>query len=67
MPRLLRQKVTGSLFIWTSALAELKDMEEVIEDPIKKIVEEVGVEDEFTDFKEVKATPLVETKIDEVT
>lgn len=67
MPKMLRQKGTGDLFIWTPKLAELPEMELVVEDPVKVILEELGVDSLPEDFKEVKATPLAETKVEEVT
>jgi hypothetical protein len=45
MAHLLRQKGTGDLFMYTTALAALPDMEEVVEDPVAKIIAEVKAQD----------------------
>lgn len=45
MAKMLRQKHTGDLFIYTSALAALDEMEEVVEDPAKVVAEVLGAID----------------------
>lgn len=44
MAQMLRHKVDGSLFIYTSALAALPELELVVEDPIATVVAEVMAE-----------------------
>jgi len=41
MTQMLKHKVTGELFIYTSALAKLEELEPVVEDRVANVVEEV--------------------------
>lgn len=61
MAHMLRQKSTGDLFIWTAGLAALPDMEDVVEDPVAKIIEEIKAADGV--LPEVVVEPLVETEV----
>lgn len=46
MPKMLRHKETGELFIYTNALAQLDILELVVEDPVAKIIKEIPSVDE---------------------
>ena len=45
MAQMLRHKETGELFIWTSHLAALSELELVVEDPVAKVVAEMAAQE----------------------
>lgn len=44
MAQMLRHKETGELFIFTTALAALSELEPVVEDPVAKVLAEIKAE-----------------------
>lgn len=52
MAKMLRHKETGELFIWTSQLASLSELEPVVDDPVAVVIAEMAAQ---TSAEEVPA------------
>lgn len=49
MAKMLRHKETGELFIWTSHLAALSELEPVVEDPVAAVIAEMAAQTDSTE------------------